>query len=88
MAEALSKLLETFVDPFCVRTYSAIGYWAHNHQDVQRWTGQVEVNGILYSIGSWALTIRDLNRGRPFVVDDQRGKLYADNHFQFEPLND
>lgn len=86
VAEALSQLCEIYIDPFDVEMYPARGYWAHTHQDVQRWTGWVEINGINRSIGSWGLTIGDLNKGRRFVIEDQTGKYRADNNFQFEPL--
>lgn len=85
IAEALSPLLETYVDPWCVRVYAARGGWAHSRMDVQRWTGSVEVNGLTYSIGSWALTLANIRRGAPMECHDARRDLNPDNNFQFEP---
>lgn len=86
IAEALSKLLGTYVDPWDVTLYAvARGYWSHNHQDVQRWTGSFEANGLRYTIGSWNRTLSQIRGGRRFEITDTRGDQRPYNDFQLEP---
>lgn len=85
IADALSRLLETRVDPFGVMVYPATGYWSHNQQDVQRWTGTADIDGFKYTIGSWALTLASIRKGAKMVCHDTRSDLCPDNNFQFEP---
>ncbi len=84
IADALSPILETLVDPCCVKLWPARGYWTHSHQDVQRWTGSVEVEGIPFSLGSWDLTLSDLRKGNRFVISDNRRHARPYNDFSVE----
>lgn len=86
IAGALSPIFQTYVDPFDVHVWPARGAWTHTRMDVQRWTGQVDVNGTKYSIGSWNLTLANMRRGAKMVCHDTRGDINPDNNFQFEPL--
>lgn len=86
IAKALSEVLGKTVLPADVIVTSAKGYWAHSHQDCQRWTGHARGDAYgMYSIGSWNLTLADLRKGRAFEVTDCRTFHAPDNQFQFEP---
>lgn len=87
IAEAISREAKTHVDPFDVKLWSAVGYWAHIHQDCQKFTGTVEINGLPHPIGSWGLTVSDIRRGRAFYIE---GPAYGSGirGFQIEPKED
>ncbi len=84
VAKALSAALETRVDPCCVHLFPARGYWSHNHQDCQRWTGHAEVEGFTYTLGSWGMTVSAIKMGEQFEAHDHRGERRAYSDFSFE----
>lgn len=84
IAKALSEALGTWVDPCCVKLYPALGYWAHLHQDCQRWTGTAEVEGTSYALGSWGMTVSAIKMGERFEIHDHRGERRSYSDFSFE----
>jgi hypothetical protein len=84
IAEALSRVLETWVDPCNVHLHPARGYWAHRTQDCQRWTGSAKVNGHTHSLGSWGMTLSSIKSGARFEVHDHRGERRSYSDFSFE----
>lgn len=87
LAKEFSKILGTYIDPYTLRFFPAIGYWAHNHQDVQRFTGHFprpDLPKFSYGFGSWSLTISKISKGCKFKIEDHRNGDLAENDFQIE----
>lgn len=85
LAGQFGKLLGVYVDPGSFCFGEARGYWAHNHQDVQRFAGHFRVSGLqmAYTFGSWDHTLTALARSGCTIVDT-RGDKFADNMFVIE----
>lgn len=83
LAEQFGKLLGTYVDPGTMTFNEARGYWAHDHQDVQRIAGHFRIGNRSYSFGSWDYTLSTLARSGCHIVDTRGDKL-ADNMFLIE----
>jgi len=85
LAEQFSALLGKYVDPHSFHFNEARGYWAHNHQDVQRIAGHFSAVGeqFSYSIGSWDNTLTTLARSGCHIIDT-RGNRLTDNDFLLE----
>lgn len=83
LSKQFGKLLGTYVDPHSFTFNAAYGYWAHNHQDVQRIAGHFRVGGMTYSFGTWDHTCSELARHGTHIVDE-RGNRFADNMFRLE----
>ena len=85
LAKKFSKMLGKYVEPHSFCFNEARGYWAHNHQDVQRIAGHFRAVGdnMTYSIGSWDNTLSTLARSGCHIIDT-RGDRLADNDFLLE----
>ena len=82
IAERLSRLLETYVDPYGLKIHPARGFWTHDHQDVRRFTGafpRPHLPKLSYTFGSWDMTVSKIASGCRFdledVQDDDRGDV-------------
>lgn len=78
-----SKLLGVYIEPTSFCFNAAIGYWAHDHQDVQRIAGHFRVGNATYTFGSWNHTLSALARSGCYIIDT-RGNRLADNMFEIE----
>lgn len=84
IAEKLSQVLETYVDPYSLKLYPARGFWTHNTADVQRFTGSFprpDLPKLSYSLGSWDCTLSRIAKGNRFVLRDNREDRKACNDF-------
>lgn len=75
LALAFSRILGTYIDPYTLKIYPALGYWTHMHQDVQRFTGvfpRPDMPKLNYGFGSWDVTVSQIAKGCRFGVKDTR----------------
>jgi hypothetical protein len=89
IAERLSMMLKTYVDPYDLKLYPARGFWTHRHQDVQKFTGcfpRIDLPKLTYSIGAWTITLSEIAKGTLFDIRDCRGSRFSDANFEIDKV--
>lgn len=57
LGPVFSTIFGTYISPYDLLVSSATGYWSHETQDVQRFTGHHKAHWPVFDFGSWDLTV-------------------------------